>query len=143
MQTVPVPVPVALVEMAGGFSGLFEKVMSRGDARGLEREVHDGLKEMDGLFMSACVRQKAREAVENNVEEVVCSHCGDRARLLDRERKRHVVAIRGHVDYRRSVYQCTRRECRGERAPLENPGRTSCGPTEFRHAPGFLAACGT
>ena len=73
----------------------------------------------DGLFMSACVREKARQALENDVEEVVCPRCGGWARLLERERKRHMVTIRGHVEYTRSVYQCSRRECRVERAPFD------------------------
>ena len=119
MQTVLVSVPVALVEVVGGFSELFEKVGGRTDARGLEAQVHEGLKEVDQAFMSACVRQKARQSVENGTQEVVCPHCGQWAELLKPEAKRHVVTVRGRVDYARAVYQCSQRECRRQRAPFD------------------------
>ena len=119
METVAVLVPVALVEVVEGLSRLYEKVVSRAGARGLEEAVHAGLKASDALFMSACVREKARQSVEDGGEGVVCSHSGEWAVSLDKERKRHMVTIRGHVDFRRSVYQCSRRECRRERAPFD------------------------
>ena len=119
MQTVLVPVPVALVEVVGGFSELYEKVGSRADARGLELEVHEGLKKVDQAFMSACVRQKARQAVENGTQEVVCPNCAEWAELLHLEAKRHLVTLRGRVDYLRPVYQCSQRECRKQRAPFD------------------------
>ena len=128
MQTVLVSVPVALVDVVDDLSGLFGRVVDRAGARGLEAEVHEGLKEVDRAFMSACVRQKAREAVESDTQEVVCPHCGQWAELLNPQAKRHVVTLRGRVDYRRPVYQCSQRECRKQRAPFDE--ELGLGPKE-------------
>lgn len=119
METVFVPVPAVLVDVVSGIERLFEQATGRVSARGLEAEVHEGLREIDSMFMSACVREKARQAVTDNVEEVVCPHCGAWASLFDKERKRHMVTVRGRVDFHRPVFQCSNRECRRERAPLD------------------------
>lgn len=108
-----------LSEAVARLQALGEAVEALADARGLERLVHEGLKDVDRLVMEGCVRKKAEQACEQEIEEVSCACCEGWATLLRRDAERYAVTVRGRVDYTRPVYRCVDRTCQKERAPFD------------------------
>jgi hypothetical protein len=121
LSTVPVEVADVLVPVVEELQNLFDRVVSLDDARGLELMAHEGLKEIDRLFMETCVRTKSLQAVEKDVREVRCLHCEEEgwSSLLKADEDRYIVTVRGRVDYKRAVYRCTSGACRRTRAPFD------------------------
>lgn len=119
-KKVTVEVAVDLVELIERMEGLVEKVEELPNARRLEQTVHEGMKEIDRAMMQVCVVRKAGQEAERDIREVRCPQCkGGWAVRLASEAERYAVTVRGRVDFRRPVYQCTERSCRRERAPFD------------------------
>lgn len=122
-------VPVAVAEVLSGvveyLQSLFASVESLPDARGLEKTVHEGLKEIDRRMMEVCVVRKASQAQARDVREVRCRRCpqGEEnegwAVLSEPATARYALTVRGRVDFTRPVYVCMSRDCRRERAPFD------------------------
>lgn len=94
----------------------FEQVHALPDARGVERTVHQALKDIERLTMELCIQDKAQQAQFSNVQEVRCPHCEHGwAALLERAAPRYAETVRGRVDYQRPVYRCLERDCQKER----------------------------
>ena len=122
------PVPVSLVPVLESLCALFSDVEDLPDARGLEKRVHEGLREVDQRVMQACVSQKSQHEAQADLREVRCVHCGEWAELLDPVRERTIMSVRGEVRFTRRVFQCSSRDCRHERIPFDE--HLGLGPKE-------------
>lgn len=111
-----VAVPEVLVEVVEQLAGVYERAMALPDARKLEWEVHERLKEIDRRTMEICFEGKAREAVDSRIAEARCLSCDQWASLHEFEAPRYAITVRGRVDYRRPVFRCVDRGCQRERS---------------------------
>jgi hypothetical protein len=99
---------------------MYEEVRALPDVRGVESLVHERLKEIDRLSMEVCIQEKGREEIEKGIEEIRCVKCAEGWATTYRcESPRFATTVRGRVDYTRTVYRCTDRQCQATRSPFD------------------------
>ena len=118
--TISTPIARALLPMVQFLQTTFEQVHALADAHGVERAVHQALKQIERQIMELCIQDKAQQARQNNVQEgrgLQCEHGW--AALQDQPAPRYAETVRGCVDYQRPVYRCLERVCQKECSPFD------------------------
>lgn len=126
LSSISTAIAAALLLVVQLLQTIFEQVHALPDARGVERMVHQTLKDIERLTMELCIQDKGQQAQWSNVQEVRCLHCEHGwAALLEAAAPRYTETRRA----RSRPWTAPRRYCRlGWATSGRSDPRPRCSP---------------